>query len=122
MRILIVDDSSDMRERIRCTLAPLEPEFFECADGDEALARFAEFRPDWTIMDFQMPNLDGLTTTRLLRQRWPEAHIFLLTFSDSPAIREEALRLGALDCVTKENIHTLLESIGTAVLSRTPGS
>ena len=70
MRVLIVDDNGFVRRTIRAVLADLAIEFDECADGDEVLARFESFWPQWVLMDLHMQRMDGLRATeRLWRAR-----------------------------------------------------
>ena len=57
---MIVDDNVEMRALVRSLLSDGAYEFVECASGEEAVARFAVERPDWTIMDVVMPGMDGL--------------------------------------------------------------
>ncbi|MGE3313191.1 MAG: response regulator [Limisphaerales bacterium] len=121
MRVMIVDDSSDVRQLIRETLAPWNHEIIECADGDEAVERYSEFLPDWTLMDFRMPRTDGLTAIRHLRDRWPSARILLLTSYDSAPVRKEALRLGASSCLSKDRIYELPECLGDVLHPPAPG-
>ena len=73
MKIMIVDDNSEMRTLIRSLLKDVAQEFVECAGGEEAVARFATERPDWTLMDVVMPGVDGPLRHAGLRRssRWP---------------------------------------------------
>lgn len=112
MRVMIVDDSSEMRRLIRETLAPWTQDVVECSDGDEAAARYAECLPDWTVMDFRMTRVDGLTAIRALRDRWPAARIILLTAFESVAVRQEALLRGAANCLSKDHLCELPACLG----------
>lgn len=117
MKVMIVDDSSEMRQQIRETLAPWHHQIAECSDGDEAVQRFDEFQPDWTLMDFRMHRVDGLTAIRELRKRWPWARILLLTAFESVAICEEALLRGAALCLCKDRLHELPACLGDDLLN-----
>lgn len=112
MRVMIVDDSSEMRQLIRETLAPWNHQILECTDGDEAVDRYGEFLPDWTLMDFRMLRVDGLSAIRALRNRWPCARILLLTAFESAAVRQEALLRGAALCLSKDRLFELPECLG----------
>jgi len=112
MRVMIVDDSSDVRQLIRETLAPWNHHILECTDGDEAVERYSEFQPDWTLMDFRMNRVDGLTAIRALRSRWPSARILLLTAFESAAVRQEALLRGAALCLSKDRLFELPACLG----------
>jgi CheY-like chemotaxis protein len=119
---MIVDDCREMRELIRQTLEPWTRDVVECADGDEVLQRFAECRPDWTLMDYRMSRVDGLTAIRALRDRWPSARIMLLTGHDSAAVRQEALVRGAMSCLSKDHLSELPDRLRAAEALRPPHS
>jgi CheY-like chemotaxis protein len=111
MKIMIVDDNAEMRELIRTILAEAASEFVECADGREAVAVYEAERPDWTVMDVAMGVMDGLTATRLLTARYPEAQIMMITQHDSPALRERSREAGAAGFLSKENLIELRSAL-----------
>jgi CheY-like chemotaxis protein len=119
MKIMIVDDHPEMRGLIRNILAETATDFVECADGREAVAVFETERPDWTVMDIAMGVMDGLTATRLLRAKYPEAHIMIITQHHNPALRERAREAGAEGFLPKED---LLELRSALVRTRTAGT
>lgn len=104
---MIVDDHAEMRRLVRGMLGDLASEFTECADGAEAVAAFAQQRPDWTIMDIAMKDLDGLEATRRIRARFADARIVILTQHDSPPLREAAAKAGAFGFVPKDHLTEL---------------
>ncbi len=92
----------------------LEDEFEtirEIQDGDEALKEFTELHPDWVIMDIQMKRLDGISTTSLLKMKYPEAKIIILTNYPDGELRAAAQKAGALGYVLKENISEVRQII-----------
>jgi DNA-binding NarL/FixJ family response regulator len=104
IRLLIVDDQRLMREGLR-TLLELEQGFEvagEAGDGQAALAAYAELAPDVVLMDIRMPGLDGVETTRRLRERWPAARVIILTTFSDDAYVFEGLRAGALGYLLKD--------------------
>lgn len=105
MTVMIVDDSTEMRGLMRELVSPLADEVVECADGAECVARFGALRPDWTVMDVRMPRLDGLSATRVLHERFPEARVLLVTQFPTEAMQLAATRAGALGCLGKEELH-----------------
>ena len=117
MKVLIVDDNAEMRTLIRSVLRDVAQEFVECASGEEAVATFPVERPDWTVMDFVMPGMDGLAATRQIKAQFPEARILIMTQHASLKLRECALSAGARSFVTKEEL-TGLEGIITGGLLR----
>jgi two-component system cell cycle response regulator DivK len=66
-RILVVEDQADSRQIIRDMLAPTDYEVTEAGNGEEALAAIGKQRPDLTLMDIQLPIMDGYETMRRIR-------------------------------------------------------
>jgi len=104
IRLMIVDDQKLMRQGLR-TLLELEDGFeivAEAGDGQAALEAYAEHQPDVTLMDIRMPGMDGVETTRRLRQKWSEARVIILTTFNDDEYVFEALRVGALGYLLKD--------------------
>ncbi len=66
-RILVVEDQPDNRKIIRDVFAPTGYEIIEAENGEEALAAVTKARPDLTLMDIQLPVMDGYTATRRIK-------------------------------------------------------
>ena len=79
-RVLIVDDSRQMRELIKMTLNGVAEVVGECADGADALDCYEANRPDWVLMDWEM-RTDGLTATRRIIKAHPEARFYFCSIS-----------------------------------------
>ena len=107
MRILIVDDSEQMRRTIRSLLGDLVEEAFEACDGAEALARVRACRPDWVLMDVRMKGMDGIRATRLLKSDFPGTNVLIMTSFDDPSVREAAAAAGACAFVLKDDLLAL---------------
>ena len=95
VRVLIADDSARAREGLRALLAtwPEIEVVGEVANGEEAVGFVEESRPDVTLLDIQMPVMDGLKATRLIKSRWPEVRVVALSMF--PLHRAAALAAGA---------------------------
>ena len=84
----------------------------EAANGKEALDAFRTHRPDVTLMDLQMPGMDGVDTIHAIRGEFPEARIIVLTTYSGDMRVLRALRAGARGYILKGNVHEeLLNSI-----------
>lgn len=117
MRILIVDDSEQMRRAIRSLVGDLADETFEACDGAGALEACRARRPDWVVMDVRMAGLDGIRATRLLKSDFPETNVLIMTSFDDPGVREAAAAAGACAFVLKDDLLALRR-----VLSEQPES
>lgn len=114
LRVLIVDDSPEVRQTIRDILEDLSPHFEECADGGDVLARFEAFEPDWVLMDLRMPHVDGIAATATLRAAHPDARVVMVSDHDQEDIRRAAQRAGAVAYVRKRDLlelRRLLEAV-----------
>lgn len=101
MQILVVDDDQAVRESLARSLSYTGSEVVTAADGIEALARLASYTPDAVIMDVMMPRLDGLETTRMLRESGNDVPILILTARDAVDDRVDGLDAGADDYMVK---------------------
>lgn len=99
-----------MRAIIRETVSEFADVVAECGDGSEAFSFFKKHRPDWVLMDWEMPKMNGITATRAIISEFPTANICLVTAFDDKALRNEALAAGACRFVLKDNLFEL-ESI-----------
>ena len=96
IRVLCVDDHSLVRKGIVAILAnEADIELVaEAANGQMAVELYREHRPDVTLMDLRMPELDGISATRLIRQDFPDAKIIALTSYDGDHDIYRALEAG----------------------------
>lgn len=104
IRLLIVDDQAIIRAGLRSMLE-LEPDIAvvgDCSDGQLAITRSAELRPDVVLMDVQMPNLGGIDATRhILRERTAGAVLIITTFDDEQYLLD-SVRAGASGFLLKD--------------------
>ena len=107
MRILIVEDNPTVRKLIRRATVDVTEEIIEREDGAEALEAYELHQPDIVLMDVKMPRMDGLTTTRQLVQRYPQARIVIVTDYDDDELRSAARESGACAYALKKNLTDL---------------
>jgi DNA-binding NarL/FixJ family response regulator len=104
VRVLLVDDQALFREAL-ATLLGVRTDIDvvgEAANGDEALTRAAELRPDVVLMDLRMPVLDGIAATRRMRVEQPQVRVIALTTFDDDEEVFAALRAGAVGYLLKD--------------------
>jgi len=112
IRVLIADDRLSSRNGLRALLATqLEIEIVgEAADGREAVHLVEQCQPDVVLMDLRMPVIDGLEATRMIKGRWPQVKVIVLTMY--PSHQPEALAAGADAFLVKGcSAEDLLEAI-----------
>ncbi|MFV0405630.1 MAG: response regulator transcription factor [Propioniciclava sp.] len=101
MHILVVDDDQAVRDSLKRSLHYSGYEVATAVDGVEALAYLSANRIDAVIMDVMMPRLDGLETTRMLRDQGSDVPILVLTARDAVGDRVDGLDAGADDYMAK---------------------
>ena len=101
MQILVVDDDQAVRDSLKRSLQYSGYEVSAVSDGIEALAHLSSHRVDAVVMDVMMPRLDGLETTRMLRQQGNDVPILVLTARDAVGDRVDGLDAGADDYMAK---------------------
>jgi two-component system, NarL family, response regulator len=112
--VLIADDHMLLREGIAAVIQGQNDMAVvaEASNGREAVERYCEYRPDVTLMDLLMPQMDGLAAIEAIRAEFPEARIVILTTYRGDAQALRALKAGAAGYLLKSLIRTeLLESI-----------
>ena len=102
-KILIVDDEPDIVQFLAYNLKSKGYLTATASDGVEAIRKAKEFRPDLILLDVMMPNKDGITTIRELRQMpgFEQTAIILLTALSDEKYEIEGLKTGADDYIAK---------------------
>ncbi len=107
MKILIVEDNPNMRRMLVECVGDKFEQIYQCADGDKAFALYERHHPDWVLMDWQMPNKDGIAATRQIIGEYPLANICLVTSFNDDFLRSEAFAAGVKGFVLKRNLAEL---------------
>jgi two-component system alkaline phosphatase synthesis response regulator PhoP len=118
-RILVVDDEIYIVHILEFTLTMEGYEVLTAADGEEALRRLEQDRPDLVVLDIMMPKVDGYEVLRRIRadEEFRQLPVILLSAKGRPLDRETGLDIGADDYIVKpfsprrllEKIQDLLE-------------
>jgi len=116
IRLVLVDDQAAVRQGLRMRLL-LEPDIAvvgEASNGKEALALVQLLCPDVVLTDIEMPVMDGISATALLRTIAPQSVVVMLSIHDESMTRMQALRAGAGAFVEKRgSMEALLATIRT---------
>ena len=101
-RLLIVDDALIMRKRIRDIAEEIGWQVSgEARDGEEAVAMYAEQKPDLVTLDIVMPKMDGVTALKEMMQADPNARVVMISAVDQKEKLKECLQSGAIDFIVK---------------------
>jgi DNA-binding NarL/FixJ family response regulator len=125
MRILIADDHALFRESLKSLLeARGHAVLGEARNGREAVELARQLRPAVVLMDLTMPEMDGLSATKILAAELPEVRIAVLTASDDDAKLFEAIKSGAQGYMLKNlesaSFFTLLDGLERGEPALTP--
>lgn len=104
IRVLVADDHPVVRHGL-CTMLDIEDDIVvvgRAGDGEEAVEQFRQTRPDITLMDVQMPNVDGIEALRRIRAEDPDARVIVLTTYRNEDYIFPSLRAGAQGYLLKD--------------------
>jgi two-component system KDP operon response regulator KdpE len=118
-RIMVVDDDPQIRRVLRTALVAQGYEAVDARNGEEAVERLREEKPDLIILDVNMPRMNGLETCRTIRTT-SDVPIIMLTVRDAESDKIEALDAGADDYMTKPFSSPELLARIRAALRRSP--
>jgi two-component system chemotaxis response regulator CheY len=116
-RVLVVDDAAFMRRVVSDALASGGHDVIgEAENGSEAIRRFAELRPELTMLDITMPEKDGLQALAEIMTLDPGARVLMCSALGQESKVIESIKLGARDFVVKPFApERLLEAVGKAL-------
>ncbi len=104
IKVMIVDDHAVLRDGIRylCLTASDITLVGEAANGEDALKLCSELLPDVVLIDLMMPGMNGIATTRAMREQYPEVKILVLTSFNTKDLLRQAIEAGANSYVLKD--------------------
>jgi DNA-binding NarL/FixJ family response regulator len=123
VRVLLVEDHTIVRQGVRSLLEtyPNLDVVGEAHDGEEAVMKVGNLQPAVVVMDINMPKMDGIAATRLIRTNYPHIAVLGLSVNAEGYHHEAMLRAGAFEVVSKEHaVDRLYSAIQRAVASVQP--
>lgn len=117
IRLMLVDDQPSIRQglRMRLTVEPDMTVVGEASNGREAITLVQQLAPDIVLMDVEMPEMDGIAATVVIRASTPQSAVIMLSIHDDVSTRTHAHAAGAAAFVTKSGaIEVLVAAIRQA--------
>jgi two-component system, NarL family, invasion response regulator UvrY len=121
VRILVVDDNPAVRHYLR-TLLEQQSTWQVCDEartGGEALQRVKKSPPDMILLDFQMPDLNGLDVARQISGLFPEIPILMVTIHLSKELAVEAQRAGVRGACAKSDVGSIVQAVDALLHQQT---
>lgn len=121
VRIFLVDDNAMIRSHLRSVLEKQDEWVVvgEAEDGRRALEHWDEHSPNLTVMDFVMPEMDGLEASRQLAKQHPEAPILMVTIDPSQQLEREAKKAGVKGLVAKADLRSMFAAVEALIRGKT---
>jgi len=121
IRILMVDDNPTVRHYLR---AILEQQYSwqicsEATNGREALQKAQDSAPDVILLDFRMPDLNGLDVAREIRRLWPRIPILLISIHMSNQLAAAAKAVGIRGACAKSDVGSIVEAVQALLQEKT---
>jgi NarL family two-component system response regulator LiaR len=121
IRVLLVDDHAMLRQGLATFLKVFDDLELagEAASGEDAIQLCAQLLPDVVLMDMVMADMDGVTATHAIRQKFPEVQVIALTSFKDKGLVQDALQAGAIGYLLKDvSADTLAQAIRAAHAGR----
>ena len=121
IRILVVDDNPSVRHYLRAILEqqPSWQVIGEARTGAEALDRVQKGPPDVVLLDFQMPDLNGIDIAREMRRLLPQIPILMVTVHMSNQLAAAAKAVGVRGACAKSDVGSIVEAVQMLLQEKT---
>ena len=113
VRILVVDDNPSVRRYLRAVLEQ-QSTWRVCGEaktGAEALHKVIDSTPDLVLLDYQMPDLNGVDVARQISELFPDIPILMVTLHLSNQLTDAARRAGVRGACAKQDIGSVVEAV-----------
>lgn len=121
MRILVADDNPAVRHYLR-GLLELQTAWRVCGEvptGGETIERVREDPPDMILLDFQMPDVNGIDVARQITRLFPDIPILMVTIHLSKQLADEARKVGIRGVCLKSDVGAIVEAVDTVLHAKT---
>ena len=121
VRILLVDDNPSVRHYLRAILE-LQASWRVCAEarnGVEALHRVLESPPDVILMDYRMPDLNGVDLAKQIYELFPDIPILMVTLHLSRQLADAARLVGVRGACAKQDVGSIVEAVEVVLRHQT---
>ena len=119
INILLVDDEEEFVKALSERIQMRDHGSEIALDGEQALKKIGEKRPDVMVLDLKMPGMDGIEVLRHVKKAYPELPVIILTGHGTEKDEEEAFRLGAFQYLKKPvKIEILMKHVRNAYKSK----
>jgi len=118
-KILVVDDEDIVRTSCSRTLSPEGYEVWLAKNGVEGLKMASEEKFDLVLTDLKMPDMDGSEVLRIIKEKWPETAVIIVTGYQTVDTAVKAIKLGAYDYIEKPfTPDALISAVAEAMTNR----
>ncbi len=116
--LLIVDDEAILRESLRDWLVDAGYEISLAMSGEEALQMLKDHHFSFLVIDYGLPGINGILVLKKANEIQPRAKSVIMTANPSLELAKQAVKLGAVDCLSKPFAPDILENLINKSLSK----